>query len=187
MSITLSQLWFGPRNFPEAAKIFRITDKLESKFDTTLSEFWSLFSPDQEVVGTGGKFCRLHGSRRIPLIKASKVDLLKSVGSKTSASTSLIPADLRTCLEKPSRDLTQQVGTDNGMGTIDSLPKSAVHAEQGEYPHLLLKATQPGMIRWSQVNYEEPKWRKIADALSVTSFAVLKRAKGQVHFLDTKL
>ncbi|KAI0565259.1 hypothetical protein FGB62_20g110 [Gracilaria domingensis] len=53
-------------------------------------------------------------------------------------------------------------------------PPSRVHAHAGEYPLLLSRLEDSGMLRWSVVDNEDKRYTTLADALTMTSFAVVK-------------
>lgn len=55
-----------------------------------------------------------------------------------------------------------------------SLPEPKFHAFPGHFVQVLDKADQAGMLQWSVVAQEEPHYTAFADAITMTSFAVVK-------------
>ncbi|KAI0558954.1 hypothetical protein FGB62_177g010 [Gracilaria domingensis] len=60
------------------------------------------------------------------------------------------------------------------LGSDNERPPSRVHAHAGEYPLLLSRLEDSGMLRWSVVDNEDKRYTTLADALTMTSFAVVK-------------
>lgn len=54
------------------------------------------------------------------------------------------------------------------------IPVPRVHSLTGHYAKVLLRMHDAGMLQWSVIENEDPQYTELADALVMTSFAVLK-------------
>ena len=55
-----------------------------------------------------------------------------------------------------------------------TLPTPKTYASQQQYAQLIQRAELAGMLRWSKVGEESPEYKKLADAIQLTTFAVSK-------------
>lgn len=107
------------------------------------------------------------------LLEASRVDLPMASEGTCQCWIPKLPAVHRAMFTDPKHlDLLNPVVI--GIRNSKSVPLARVHAKEGEYPKVLLKADIGGMLDWSIVSNEDAQYRHLANALTISSFAVCK-------------
>ncbi len=168
-------MYYGPRQLSGAAKTFKSSPILHDYLSLKSSFFLSLMPPARHISEKWWEEIETAIFRGdFQMIDEAKIDLPKAGNNKSAAWTSLVPEPFRCMLLSPNSRLTGNVGSAEWLENSKSFSKAVVHERPGHYHRMLLKATRAEMISWSEVEREDPEWSVVADALTMTSFAVAK-------------
>ena len=108
------------------------------------------------------------------VIKANKLDL--PLGPAIDNHTAR--------LQRMHRDVQDTLGPRNSkhlflqlihhLDTGADIPPARVHSAPGQYPLIFNRLQESGMLSWSVGELENPQYTRLADSLTMTSFAVIK-------------
>lgn len=106
------------------------------------------------------------------LINAERLDLPTLTAPDHTFWRKRIPKNIQLLFE--GAGFRQLISDMRAYVSSSIIPASRVHCLPAQYPLILLRLPQAGMLQWSLIDNEEEQYRSLADSITMTSLAVMK-------------